>query len=83
MAIITGTIVKETHIDYRTVKDGAVSEQKHIVVDGMVGNPVAIIKKAEGLKKTDSVIIDGFNEVSNLYGCTVEEFMSVAHIIEK
>lgn len=83
MAMITRTIVKETLIDYRTVKDGVVSEQKRIAYAGMVGNPVAIIKKAEGLKKTDSVIIDGFNEVSNLYGCTVEEFMSVAHIIEK
>lgn len=83
MAMITRTIVTETHIDYRTVKDGVVSEQKHVICAGMVGNPVAIIKKAEGLKKTDSVIIDVFNEVSDLYGCTVEEFLSIAHIIEK
>ena len=83
MAMITRTIVKDTTITFRIVVDGKVSDPKTITVDGMVGNPAAIIKKQLGLKKTDSVIIDGFVEDSNLFGCTVEDFLSVAHMIEK
>lgn len=83
MAMITRTIVKDTTITFRTVIDGEVSAPQSITVDGMVGNPAAIVKKHLGLKKTDSVIIDAFVEDSHLFGCTVEEFLSVAHIIEK
>ena len=83
MAMITRTIVKDTTITFRIVVDGKVSDPKTITVDGMVGNPAAIIKKQLGLKKTDSVIIDAFVEDSHLFGCTVEEFLSVAHLIEK
>lgn len=83
MAMITRTIVKETTITFRTVINGETYGPQTITVDGMVGNPAAIIKKQLGLKKTDSVIIDGFVEDSHLFGCTVEEFLSVAHMIEK
>ena len=83
MAMITRTIVKETTITFRTVINGENSDPQTITVAGMVGNPAAIIKKQLGLKKTDSVIIDGFVEDSHLFGCTVEEFLSVAHMIEK
>ena len=83
MAMITRTIVKETTITFRTVINGENSDPQTITVDGMVGNPAAIIKKKLGLKKTDSVIIDAFVEDSHLFGCSVEEFLSVAHMIEK
>ena len=83
MAMITRTIVKETTITFRTVINGENSDPKTITVDGMVGNPAALVKKQLGLKKTDSVIIDAFVEDSHLFGCTVEEFLSVAHMIEK
>ena len=83
MAMITRTIVKETTITFRTVINGETSAPHSITVDGMVGNPAAIVKKQLGLKKTDSVIIDAFVEDSHLFGCTVEEFLSVAHMIEK
>lgn len=83
MTMITRTIVKETIITFRTVINGETSAPQSITVAGMVGNPAAIIKKQLGLKKTDSVIIDGFVEDSNLFGCTVEDFLSVAHMIEK
>ena len=83
MAMITRTIVKETTITFRTVINGETSAPQSITVDGMVGNPAAIIKKKLGLKKTDSVIIDAFVEDSHLFGFTVEEFLSVAHMIEK
>lgn len=83
MAMITRTIVKDTTITFRTVIDGEVSAPQSITVDGMVGNPAAIVKKQLGLKKTDSVIIDAFVEDSHLFGCTVEEFLSVAYMIEK
>ena len=83
MAMITRTIVKDTTITFRTVVNGEVSAPQTLTVEGMVGNPAAIIKKQLGLKKTDSVIIDGFVEDSHLFGCTVEEFLSVAHMIEK
>ena len=83
MAMITRTIVKDTTITFRTVIDGETSAPQYIRVDGMVGNPAAIVKKQLGLKKTDSVIIDAFEEDSHLFGCTVEEFLSVAHMIEK
>ena len=83
MTMITRTIVKATTITFRTVINGETSAPQTITVDGMVGNPAAIIKKQLGLKKTDSVIIDGFVEDSHLFGCTVEEFLSVAHLIEK
>ena len=49
----------------------------------MVSNPVALIKKELNLKKMDSIIIDSMEEDAALYGCTVEEFLSVAHMIEK
>ena len=83
MTMITRTIVKATTITFRTVINGETSAPQTITVDGMVGNPAAIIKKQLGLTKTDSVIIDGFVEDSNLFGCTVEDFLSVAHMIEK
>lgn len=83
MAMITRTIVKETTITFRTVINGENSDPKTITVDGMVSNPAALVKKQLGLKKTDSVIIDAFVEDSHLFGCTVEEFLSVAHMIEK
>lgn len=83
MAMITRTIVKETTITFRTVINGENSVPQTITVDGMVSNPAALIKKQLGLKKTDSVIIDAFVEDSHLFGCTVEEFLSVAHMIEK
>lgn len=83
MTMITRTIVKNTHITFRTIVNGEVSEAQTMTFEGMVGNPTAVLKKALKLKKTDSIIIDNFNEDSALYGCTVEEFMNVAHIIEK
>lgn len=83
MAMITRTIVKDTTITFRTVVNGETSAPQSMTVAGMVGNPAAVVKKALGLKKTDSVIIDAFVEDANLYGCTVEEFLSVAHPIEK
>lgn len=82
MAMITRTIVKCTEIAFRTVVNGEVSAQQTLTVEGMVGNPVAIIKKQLKLKKMDSVIIDGMIEDAALYGCTVEDFLSVAHVIE-
>ena len=82
MAMITRTIVKDTSITFRTVVNGEVSAPQTLTVEGMVGNPAAIIKKQLGLKKTDSVIIDAFVEDSALFGCTVEEFLSVAHMIQ-
>lgn len=83
MAMITRTIVKSTEIAFRTVVNGEVSAQQTLTVEGMVGNPVAVIKKQLKLKKMDSVIIDGMIEDAALYGCTVEDFLSVAHVIEK
>lgn len=83
MAMITRTIVTDTTITFRTVIDGETSVPQSITVDGMVGNPSAIVKKQLGLKKTDSVIIDAFVEDSHQFSCTVEEFLSVAHMIEK
>lgn len=83
MAMITRTIVKDTTITFRTVVNGETSAPHSMTVEGMVGNPAAVVKKALGLKKTDSVIIDAFVEDANLFGCTVEEFLSVAHPIEK
>lgn len=83
MAMITRTIVKSTDITFRTVIDGYVSEPQTLTVEGMVGNPAAIIKKQFKLKKMDSVIIDAMVEDAALYGCTVEQFLSVASIIEK
>ena len=82
MTMITRTIVKDTTITFRTVVNGEVSAPQTLTVEGMVGNPAAIIKKQLGLKKTDSVIIDAFVEDSALFGCTVEEFLSVAHMIQ-
>ena len=69
MAMITRTIVKDTTITFRTVIDGETSAPQSITVDGMVGNPAAIV--------------NAFVEDSHLFGCTVEEFLSVAHMIEK
>lgn len=83
MAMITRTIVKSTEITFRTVVNGEVSNPKLLEVKGMVSNPVALIKKELKLKKMDSVIIDSMDEDAALYGCTVEEFLSVAHMIEK
>lgn len=83
MAMITRTIVKSTTITFRIVVNGEVSEAQNLTVEGMVGNPVAIIKKQLKLKKMDSVIIDAMVEDGALYGCTVEDFLSVAHVIEK
>ena len=83
MAMITRTIVKSTDITFRTVINGEVSAPQFLAVKGMVGNPVAVIKKGLKLKKMDSVIIDSMVEASNLYGCTIEDFLSVAHVIEK
>lgn len=83
MAMITRTIVKSTDITFRTVVNGEVSAPQTLAVEGMVGNPVALIKKQLKLKKMDSVIIDAMVEDADLYGCTVEEFLSVAHVIEK
>lgn len=83
MAMITRTIVKSTEIAFRTVINGEVSAQQTLTFEGMVGNPVALIKKQLKLKKMDSIIIDGMIEDAALYGCTVEDFLSVAHVIEK
>lgn len=83
MAMITRTIVKSTSITFRIVVNGEVSEAQTLTVEGMVGNPAALIKKQLKLKKMDSVIIDGMIEDAALYGCTVEDFLSVAHVIEK
>lgn len=83
MAMITRTIVKSTDITFRTVINGEVSAPQTLTVEGMVGNPVAIIKKQLKLKKMDSVIIDAMVEDAALYGCAVEDFLSVAHVIEK
>lgn len=83
MAMITRTIVKSTDITFRTVINGEVSAPQTLTVEGMVGNPVALIKKQLKLKKMDSVIIDAMVEDAVLYGCTVEDFLSVAHVIEK
>lgn len=83
MAMITRTIVKSTTITFRIVVNGEVSEAQTLTVEGMVGNPVALIKKQLKLKKMDSVIIDAMVEDATLYGCTVEDFLSVAHVIEK
>lgn len=83
MAMITRTIVKETTITFRTVVNGEVSAPQTLTVEGMVGNPVALIKKQLKLKKMDSIIIDSMAEDAALYGCTVEDFLSVAHVIEK
>lgn len=83
MAMITRTIVKSTTITFRIVVNGEVSEAQTLTVEGMVGNPVALIKKQLKLKKMDSVIIDAMVEDAALYGCTVEDFLSVSHVIEK
>ena len=83
MAMITRTIVKSTDITFRTVVNGEVSAPQTLSFEGMVGNPVALIKKQLKLKKMDSVIIDAMVEDGALYGCTVEDFLSVAHVIEK
>lgn len=83
MAMITRTIVKSTNITFRTVVNGEVSAPQTLTVKGMVGNPVAMIKKQLKLKKMDSVIIDAMVEDAALYGCDVEEFLSVASVIEK
>ena len=83
MAMITRTIVKSTTITFRTVVNGEVSAPQTMAVNGMVGNPVALIKKQLKLKKMDSIIIDSMVEDAALYGCTVEDFLSVAHVIEK
>ena len=83
MAMITRTIVKSTDITFRTVVNGEVSSPQTMAVNGMVGNPVALIKKQLKLKKMDSIIIDSMVEDAALYGCTVEDFLSVAHVIEK
>lgn len=83
MAMITRTIVKSTGITFRTVVNGEVSAPQTLTVEGMVGNPVALIKKQLKLKKMDSVIIDAMVEDAALYSCTVEDFLSVAHVIEK
>lgn len=83
MAMITRTIVKSTTITFRTVVNGEVSAPQTLAVNGMVGNPAALIKKQLKLKKMDSIIIDSMVEDAALYGCTVEEFLSVAHMIEK
>ena len=83
MAMITRTIVKSTTVNFRTVVNGEVSAQQTLTFDGMVGNPAALIKKQLKLKKMDSIIIDGIIEDAALYGCTVEDFLSVAHVIEK
>ena len=83
MAMITRTIVKSTTVNFRTVVNGEVSAQQTLTFDGMVGNPAALIKKQLKLKQMDSIIIDGIIEDAALYGCTVEDFLSVAHVIEK
>lgn len=83
MAMITRTIVKSTDITFRTVVNGEVSAPQTLTFEGMVGNPVALIKKQLKLKKMDSVIIDAMDEDAALYGCAVEDFLSVAHVIEK
>ena len=83
MAMITRTIVKSTDITFRTVVNGEVSAPQTLTVEGMVGNPAALIKKQLKLKKMDSVIIDAMVEDAVLYGCTVEQFLSVASVIEK
>ena len=83
MAMITRNIVKSTDITFRTVVNGEVSAPQSITCVGMVGNPAALIKKELKLKKMDSIIIDSMVEDADLYGCTVEQFLSVAHVIEK
>lgn len=83
MDMITRTIVKSTNITFRTVVNGEVSAPQTLTVKGMVGNPVALIKKELKLKKMDSIIIDSMVEDADLYGCTVEEFLSVADVIKK
>ena len=84
MAMITRTIVKSTTIEYKVVINGEIKpEVKKLTVDGMVGDIIKTCKKHEDLNKTDSILILKVEEDSDLYGCTVEEFMSVAKIIER
>lgn len=79
MAMITRTIVNKTTIKYKTVINGVVSDnEKTLEVNGMVGDPIKLCKKEEKMGKADSIIIVSMNEDSTLYGCTVEEFLTVA-----
>ena len=84
MSMITRTIVKSTTIEYKKVINGEIDpEVKALTVDGMVGDICKVCKKHEDMKKNDSILILKVTEDSDLYGCTVEEFMSVAKVIER
>lgn len=79
--MITRTIVKETVIKYYCIKGGNQTEQKSIAVAGLVGNPIALIKKEDKLSKFDSVIIVEVNETRVKYGMDEATFIENAKVI--
>lgn len=80
--MITRTIVKETVIDYFCIKNGNQGENKSITVGGLVGNPVALIKKEEKLSKFDSVVLMNVTETKVKYGMDEAKFIENAEVIE-
>lgn len=80
--MITRTIVKETVIEYYFIKDDSRSENKTITIGGLVGNPVALIKKEEKLSKFDSVVLVHVHEEKVKYGMDEAKFIENAEVIE-
>lgn len=79
--MITRTIIKETVIEYYCIKDSNRSEQKKISVGGLISDPVAFIKKEEGLSKFDSVVIVDYKETKVKYGMDDATFIENAKVI--
>lgn len=79
--MITRTTIKETVIEYYCIKGGNRSEQKKIAVAGLISDPVALIKKEEGLSKFDSVVIVDHKETKVKYGMDDATFIENAKVI--
>nr|DAH12490.1 MAG TPA: hypothetical protein [Caudoviricetes sp.] len=79
---ITRTI-KTTEVAYRTVKNGALSDEvKTIHVMGSIP-AVKAARKAEDLKGTDTVVIVSEDTAVKLYAMDFDKFIENAEVIEK
>ena len=79
---ITRTI-KTTEVAYRTVKNGALSDEvKTIHVMGSIP-AVKAVRKAEDLKGTDTVVIVSEDTAVKLYAMDFDKFIENAEVIEK
>jgi hypothetical protein len=82
MSKITRTI-KSTEVTYRTVKNGALSDEVK-TIQVMSNTPaVKAARKAEDLKGADTVVIVSEVATEKLYAMDFDKFIENAEVIEK